>query len=34
MAITKLTKKPSAADDFIAAAPDAAADAPQVKQPK
>ena len=34
MAITKPTKKPSAADDFIAAAPDAAADAPQAKQPK
>ena len=32
MAITKPTKKPSAADDFIAAAPDAAA--PQDKQPK
>lgn len=34
MAITKPIKKPSAADDFIAAAPDAAADVPQVKKPK
>lgn len=34
MTITKPTKKPNAADDFIAAAPDAAADVPQAKQPK
>ncbi len=35
MAITKPSKKTSAADDFIAAAPDAAAtDAGQAKQPK
>ena len=33
MAITKPTKKPTA-DDFIAAAPDAAADVPQPRQPK
>ena len=33
MAITKPTKKPTA-DDFIAAAPDAAADVPQTRQPK
>jgi hypothetical protein len=33
MAITKPTKKPTA-DDFISAAPDAAADVPQPRQPK
>lgn len=33
MAITKPTKKPTA-DDFIAAAPDAAADVPHPRQPK
>ena len=34
MAITKPSRKPSTADDFIAAAPDAAADAPQARKPK
>ncbi|MBK6556286.1 ribbon-helix-helix protein, CopG family [Propionivibrio sp.] len=34
MTITKPIKKQSAADDFIAAAPDAAADTPQARQPK
>lgn len=34
MAITKPIRRPTAADDFIAAAPDAAAAAPQVKTPK
>ena len=34
MSITKPINKPSAADDFIAAAPDAAADAPQPKKPR
>lgn len=33
MAITNPTKKPTA-DDFIAAAPDAAAGVPQARQPK